>query len=109
MSSRKKRTLLVAVALAALSVGLVLALRRPGGAREAAKEAAGAPSPAQEPETPARLEDFGKFKLGSVLGEERGGFSGMPKVFVFTSVADPNWPQIQACLVTAEAAGALEG
>src|SRR5258705_9704065 len=42
--------------------------------------------------------DVGNFKVGSALGEERAGFSGRPKVQVFVTANDPNWPTISACL-----------
>jgi len=48
------------------------------------------------------LSDVGKFKVGSGLGEERAGFSGRPKVQIFTSTDDPNWPSIFACLRSPE-------
>lgn len=44
------------------------------------------------------LPDVGKFRVGSVLGEERAGFSGSPKVQVFTNFGDPDWPAIAFCL-----------
>jgi hypothetical protein len=48
------------------------------------------------------LPDTGKFKVGSALGEERGGFSGRPKLQVFVTADSPEWPSLSACLQSAE-------
>ena len=63
-------------------------LSKPGGTEEADK----APS----------LTDVGKFRVGSHLGDERAGFSGRPKLQVFTTTADPELAVIAACLQSAE-------
>lgn len=45
------------------------------------------------------LPDVGSFRVGSELGERRAGFSGRPKVLIFTSLQDPDWPSIRACIL----------
>ena len=101
MSTRKQRTLLVAVATVLLSLGLVVGLRPSGGARgEAIGEEAAPPGP---------LADVGRFKLGFNLGVERSGFSGMPRFMVFLSAADPNRALIETWLDDLELLGELDG
>src|SRR6266545_2807486 len=48
------------------------------------------------------ITDVGKFKVGSVLGMERSGFTGRPMLQVFTDSSSPDWPLIQNCLQSPE-------
>ncbi len=48
------------------------------------------------------LTGAGSFKVGSALGEERGGFSGRPMVQVFVSADEKDWPVVSAALQSPE-------
>lgn len=52
----------------------------------------GAAAPAQV------VSDVGKFRVGSVFGEERAGFSGRALLEVFVSPNLSDWPEVAACL-----------
>jgi hypothetical protein len=54
------------------------------------------------------LPDIGKFRAGSVLGEERAGFSGRPKLQVLLDPGDPRLEEVAACLRSAEVEAALD-
>jgi hypothetical protein len=55
------------------------------------------------------IEDVGLFRVGAMLGEERAGFSGLPKLQVFADAADPGWASLQACLTAPGLQEALAG
>jgi hypothetical protein len=44
------------------------------------------------------IPDVGMFRAGSELGEDRAGFTGRHKLFVFVSPGSPEWPALEACL-----------
>jgi len=103
MSVRKERALLVlgSVSIVAIAASVVVFF---GGSQPTEGAAS-----QQEPAAPVVLPDIGAFRVGSALGDERAGFSGMPSVFVFASAHDASWPELRECLETAESAGALAG
>jgi hypothetical protein len=84
MSARRKHTFVTVAGLSALGVagGIFVFLLGAGATQEA--------SPT--------LGDFGLFRVGSALGEERAGFSGLPKAIAFVDPSSPDWPGFRACL-----------
>ncbi|MBI4257905.1 MAG: hypothetical protein HY619_03025 [Thaumarchaeota archaeon] len=98
MSARQSRMLSACCGLAIVAVVAAILLLN---ARGAGGGAAGAAQ--------AALTDVGRFKLGAKLGEERAGFSGLPKIQVFANSSDPNWPAVQACLQEAAIEAELIG
>lgn len=61
-----------------------------------------------EADSPHGLAAVGPFRVGSALGEERAGFSGRPKLQVFTTADDPAAADLAACLLSAEVRAELD-
>jgi hypothetical protein len=91
MNGKTGRFVVACCVLFAVAGGVAFMILRTGGVRAA----------------PQALADVGRLRVGSALGEERAGFSGRPKVLVFTSATDPQWSAIQACLLSLSAEAEL--
>jgi hypothetical protein len=85
MNGKMGRVVVACCVLCAAAGGVAFMIMRTGGVRAA----------------PQVLADVGRFRVGAALGEERAGFSGLPKLQVFASADDPAWSTIQACLTSA--------
>lgn len=57
---------------------------------------------------PQAIGDIGRFRVGSVLGEERAGFAGRSKLLVFSSAMSPTYAETAACLTTTEVEAELD-
>ena len=90
---------LSSIGLAAVLVIAAVALTRPVPTEGAAAQ--------QEPPPPVALADFGRFRVGAALGEERAAFSGLAKLTVFLDPASPERDFVEACVSDAAIAAEL--
>jgi len=54
------------------------------------------------------IPDVGKFRAGSELGEERAGFSGRHRLFLFVTPSSPEWDALTSCLQSPEVVGKMD-